>query len=103
MGAVKGRPSPCLRCSRVDDPRDCDNKNCGVWRAWFIYKWDLLRTQAMPAETASEDAFRYEAPGYVRAHLQKDPCEGCLYPKDLCGSPCRTKRSWEEQRQEVFL
>lgn len=35
--------SPCLTCTTVKDPRTCGNKNCQVWREWFIRRWDAMR------------------------------------------------------------
>lgn len=34
---------PCLTCNLVKCPDNCDNKNCPVWRDWFIRKWEELR------------------------------------------------------------
>lgn len=36
------KPSPCLTCLRVKNPGDCENKNCRVWSAWFMGRWDLI-------------------------------------------------------------
>ena len=46
---------------------------------------------------------RYAAPHQVQAYLQKDPCKECMCPKDLCTTPCRVRRAWEEAKGEVFL
>ena len=35
--------SPCLTCVRVEDPANCENKNCKVWREWFLKKWIELQ------------------------------------------------------------
>lgn len=35
--------SPCLTCTRVKDPRDCENKTCERWRRWFISWWEGVR------------------------------------------------------------
>ena len=35
--------SPCLNCTRVKDPKNCENKNCPVWREWFIRRWEEMR------------------------------------------------------------
>ena len=34
--------SPCLTCTRVKDPANCENKNCQAWKAWFLKKWNEL-------------------------------------------------------------
>lgn len=34
---------PCRRCKRVETPGICENKNCAVWRLWFVQKWDRTR------------------------------------------------------------
>lgn len=31
--------SPCATCTRVKDPSDCENKNCKVWKEWFLRRW----------------------------------------------------------------
>ena len=35
--------SPCGYCTRVSDPRECENKNCMLWRKWYIDRWDTMR------------------------------------------------------------
>ena len=34
---------PCDTCTRVKDPKNCENKQCQVWRNWFLRKWEELR------------------------------------------------------------
>ena len=34
---------PCLTCTRVKDPANCENKSCQTWREWFLKKWGELR------------------------------------------------------------
>ena len=34
--------SPCKRCRRVSDPAECDNKQCGFWRKWFLHRWSQI-------------------------------------------------------------
>ncbi len=104
-------PSPCLSCSRVQDPRMCDNKNCKPWRQWFLDRWALIhsypRRQMEQAELkpvgVNVGGKHYAAPHQVRAYLKKDPCQDCVCPKELCSSPCRVRRAWEETKKEVFL
>lgn len=31
--------SPCEGCTRVPNPGACENKNCKVWKAWFLRRW----------------------------------------------------------------
>jgi hypothetical protein len=35
--------SPCLTCTKVQDPKNCENKSCSEWRKWFIQAWERLR------------------------------------------------------------
>ena len=35
--------SPCLTCTRVKDPGNCENKQCKVWREWWLKKWEEIR------------------------------------------------------------
>ena len=37
------RQSPCFTCTVVKDPRNCENKLCKEWQAWFIERWEALR------------------------------------------------------------
>lgn len=37
------KPSPCLTCTIVKDPVNCENKSCQMWREWFIQRWNELR------------------------------------------------------------
>ena len=79
MKKVQGRnPSPCLTCTRVPNPRNCENKQCRLWQRWFLARWNLIHT--WPRTT--------------------DPCKGCLCPRDLCATPCRRKVTWLEAKEE---
>ena len=42
---------------------------------------------------------RYAMPHRVKGYLEKDPCEGCRCPRDLCVVPCRVKRDWDGARK----
>lgn len=35
---------PCETCTRVKAPDKCEKKNCTDWVAWFLRKWEELRT-----------------------------------------------------------
>lgn len=39
---VKNEKSPCEGCTRVCDPAGCDNKNCKLWKAWFLRRWGMI-------------------------------------------------------------
>lgn len=98
---------PCLRCTRVRDPLECDNKNCRPWRQWFTERWDQLRREPRLRREAMErqpegmviGGQRYALPHRVHSYLDHDPCEGCLCPRDLCVIPCRIKRDWVTARE----
>lgn len=36
---MRNRQSPCERCARVQNPDGCENKNCKVWKVWFLHRW----------------------------------------------------------------
>ena len=103
--------SPCLCCTRVPDPRACDNKNCRQWRQWFLGRWELIRryprqqmdTAVLKPVGVSVGGRRYAPPHQVKAYLQKDPCKECICPKELCNAPCRVRRVWEEAKGETLL
>lgn len=104
-------PSPCLTCTRVVNPRACDNKNCQSWQKWFLDRWALIH--AYPRQQMEQAKLEpvgvtvggkhYAAPNQVRRYLENDPCAACPCPKDLCSSPCRVRRAWDEAKKEVFL
>ena len=39
---------PCTNCRKVEHPQQCDNKECKLWRAWFLWRWEQLRRQYLP-------------------------------------------------------
>lgn len=97
---------PCISCNRVLDPDNCENKNCQLWRSWFVDSWDSLRRQPrlqkeLPPvkEGVVIGGVRYAMPHRVKGYLEKDPCEGCRCPRDLCVVPCRVKRDWDGARK----
>lgn len=103
--------SPCLNCRRVDKPAECENKNCKLWQRWFVEKWNTLRAEPrLAAEHRPKEmegvvvgGVRYALPHRVRGYLEKDPCQGCLCPRDLCVIPCRAKRDWLQAKEDVML
>ena len=34
---------PCLNCTRVEDPSNCEIKTCGKWRYWWLAEWEKIR------------------------------------------------------------
>ena len=34
---------PCLTCTRVKDPNNCEKKKCVEWQEWFVKKWNDMR------------------------------------------------------------
>lgn len=105
------KPSPCLTCTRVSDPRDCENKNCVLWQRWFVERWNMIR--AYPRLQMEQAQLKpvgvnvggnyYAAPHQVEDYRKKDPCQGCVCANGLCSSPCPEKRAWEARRGEVFI
>jgi len=33
---------PCTGCTRVLNPEACENKNCKIWKAWFLRHWAAI-------------------------------------------------------------
>lgn len=107
----QGTASPCLSCIQVSDPRNCENKNCRRWRAWFLDRWALIHAyQRRDMDTAPLRSVgvplggrHYCHPEHTRQYLAADPCQSCRCPRDLCTSPCRIRRAWEEARGDVLL
>lgn len=101
--------SPCLTCTRVRDPKSCENKVCKDWQAWFIDRWEAMRKnvrQAMESSTAEDIGIplggeRYASPHRVREYMEEDPCDRCLCPKDVCHRPCPVRIAWAEKQSGV--
>lgn len=105
------RASPCMYCTSVPDPRQCENKDCGRWQSWFVGKWDALRLQVrldrekqelVPAGVCIGGNY-YSQPHRIHTYLAKDPCDQCLCPRDVCSLPCKEKRAWLQAREDVLL
>lgn len=102
--------SPCMRCERVKDPRECTDKDCVQWRRYFLQSWEGMRRevreQARALPTAPEGVniggTHYAPPHRVKGYLQTDPCKGCVCPQGLCLLPCARKRRWQNARAEVY-
>ena len=101
--------SPCLHCTRVRDPKNCENKTCKDWQAWFIDRWNTMRahvrseigTAAMKEEGVPLGGYRYPSAHQLPQYLQTDPCSTCPCPKDACHTPCPVKAAWDETQREV--
>ena len=101
--------SPCLQCTRVRDPKNCENKLCKDWQAWFIDRWESMRDfvrsemeQAPTQEVGIPLGGRiYAHPHRVREYMQQDPCQRCLCPKDRCEVPCPSKEAWLKMQRKV--
>lgn len=106
------KQSPCLTCSRVRDPDNCENKLCKDWQAWFIDRWEAMRAnvfaqvrqqKAVAQGAISVGGYQYSHPDHVRSYLQKDPCGECVCPKDMCDTPCAVRKAWDaaHSKEEV--
>lgn len=101
--------SPCTYCSRVPDPRQCDNKKCVPWQKWFLAKWEETRKQfsvpyrkAVPAEGGIPlGGHRYPHPHRVREYRENGPCPACKLPKELCTAPCPAQEAWLKGKEKV--
>lgn len=78
--------SPCLTCTRVQDPDSCENKRCGPWQQWFLRRWAHLQDQ-------------YRKAGIYPPETPNDPCKGCDISAAACTDPCRRKRAWQASRE----
>ena len=102
--------SPCLECTRVRDPQNCENKLCKEWQAWFIDRWEAMRAnvRAQAEEAPITEVgiplggHRYASPHRIHEYLEQDPCDRCLYPKDHCRFPCPTRFAWAQKKCEVM-
>lgn len=107
MRDLRNDPSPCLSCNRVRNPENCENKRCNYWQAWFLRRWALIhsyprRMHERPCGDrpgVSVGGNRYMPPHQVREYLVSDPCGSCRSTRDLCGQPCRVRRTWTEERE----
>lgn len=100
--------NPCLSCTLVQDPENCQNKNCTLWQQWFIHRWDQMRLccrKEMEERELSPIGVNIGGNYYLPAHrrlayLRKNPCDECPCPKDLCQTPCQLRRTWDAAREE---
>ena len=40
--AMVTKEYPCTGCTRVLNPEACENKNCKIWKAWFLRHWAAI-------------------------------------------------------------
>lgn len=103
--------SPCLRCTRVANPQNCENKRCTVWQKWFLQQWAVIH--AYPRRREELASLRpvgvslggrvYALPHQTGKFLQTDPCRDCICTEDVCQEPCRMRKLWERARREALL
>ena len=100
--------NPCLVCTRVADPRECDNKKCTPWQNWFLSRWALIREyprrqhqQPMPQLGVRIGGVCYAHPEQVKDYLRRDPCQDCACGEDVCKTPCRARQNWAKTYKEV--
>lgn len=100
MRATEKMPCPCKTCRLVSSSYACDNKECPRWSAWWKDQWEMTRAlfrtakDALP-NPAPVNKLQYDTPDHVRRYLAEDPCDNCKIPKDLCSTPCRSKKQWD--------
>ena len=104
---MKENISPCVVCNRVIDPENCTDKSCRIWQRWFLQQWEKTRNAVRQLKDMPDSCvgvvvggMRYAAPNQVQDFLEKDPCDSCLCPKDLCDIPCRKRKAWESCSKE---
>ena len=83
--------SPCFTCTRVPDPRACDNKECRPWRQWFIDRWAEIHALA-PQDQSKDHTSRMTA---------VDPCDGCICARIACIGLCQKKQQWLEENGDI--
>lgn len=96
--------SPCLQCTRVLNPADCDNKHCAAWKKWFIQNWESIhryprrhmeQATLKPMGVPLGGRF-YAHPHRVRAYRETNPCESCC-AKAVCSAPCKVYTIWKNE------
>ena len=46
--------NPCLNCTIVNKPKNCERKGCGAWRKWWSTRWDNMRSRYCDETTDEE-------------------------------------------------
>ena len=109
MEAGKNSQKPCEACQRVRNPKDCENKLCREWQAWFIDRWEAMRANimhadcgiAIQADTVSVGGTKYHHLDQVRRFMETNPCLHCIRSNGLCARPCQVKRTWNEEKEKM--
>ena len=102
--------NPCMRCTKVDNPAQCDDKDCRLWQQWFIERWNRMRViprleienRPKQQEGICIGGKYYALPHRIDSYINTDPCDSCLCPRDMCVIPCRVKRDWQNARESIF-
>lgn len=87
--------SPCLSCTRVANPLDCENKQCKAWKTWFLARWALIHAyprKAMDCDDrkpsgVSVGGRTYAPPERVREYLAIRPLHGLPVPQRFVQHP----------------
>ena len=53
---MKKNKSPCLTCTRVKDPKNCQNKSCSIWQEWFLKRWAAMQERLGITPQAGREA-----------------------------------------------
>lgn len=109
MTAEENIEYPCRTCQRVRDPKNCENKLCREWQAWFIDRWEAMRTAVRQSEPGvciqsvyvSVGGEKYHHPDAVRRFLKEDPCLHCQRSKGLCQDLCQVKITWDSEKEKI--
>lgn len=38
--------SPCLHCTRCENPEACTDRHCAAWHTWFLESWENIHRLA---------------------------------------------------------
>lgn len=109
MTAEENIEYPCRTCQRVRDPKNCENKLCKEWQAWFVDRWESMRRYVQQAEqgkcvqgeTISVGGERYHHPDRARRFLEENPCMQCQRRNGLCLSPCKVRKTWDSEKEKL--
>lgn len=36
---------PCLTCTLVKNPKNCERKGCVAWQKWWLTRWENMRSR----------------------------------------------------------
>lgn len=98
------KEKPCDTCTRVKDPRNCENKECKeckVWRMWFLKAWEgsASRLSGIVVQPPPEP----DPPADIR---RCDYCGGVLPMRGrpnmrYCGNTCSVAAHRERRRAKL--